>query len=367
VATGYGEGIIEIRNRQGELTGRWQPSHGYYRVWSVGISRDGNRVVAVIHDPMQDHGAEVVYLDEQGRLIWQTTLKGPFGFGGISDNGSVVAVTDYDRISFYDRWGNRTGTTVLEGMIWSMQLAGDGSYAVAQVTPQDYSGNLYLISNNGTIEWYSTTVRRMEAAAISGDGEYLAGSGDGQIRFFAQNGTRVWKFNSSTDARSLAISSRGEYVVAGSQYHIRYFNRAGKLLWQYQDPVIPTRPGSYFTNIAITDRGEYVAATTRQNTTLLFNNEGELQGKFESRSWISDMCMTGCGNAIVIGTEQEIQYFETGIAPLPDPAPPQITANPSPEPETLPVTPQKAPVSIITILFSVVLVLLISCKPRSGW
>ena len=366
VAAGYGEGIIEIRNRQGEVTGRWQSSHGYYRVWSVGISRDGSRVIAVIYDPMQDHGAEVVYLNEHGRLIWQTTLKGPFGFAGISDNGSVVAVTDSDRISFYDRSGNRTGTKVLEGMIWSMQLAGDGSYAVARVTPRDYSGNLYLISNNGTIEWYSTTVRRMEAAAISGDGEYLAGSGDGQIRFFAQNGTRVWKFNSSIDARSLAISSRGEYVAAGSQYHLRYFNHAGKLLWQYDDPVIPTRPGSYFTNIAMTDKGEYVAATTRENSTLLFNNEGELQGKFESRSWVSDMCMTGCGNAIVIGTGQEIRYFETGIAPLPDPGPTQITAKQTPEPETFPITPQ-APVSIIHILLSVVLVLLLSCKPRSGW
>ena len=344
VVLGYGAGIIELRNRQGDRTGRWQSSHGYYRVWSVAISRDGSRVVAVIHDPRQEHRAEVVYLDDHGRLIWQTTLEGPFGFVDISDNGSVVAVTDSGRSSFYDRTGNRTGTTVLEGMIWQMSLTGDGSSAVAGVIPRDFSGNLYVISNNSTVEWFSTTPVKQRAVAISDNGEYLAGSDQQQIRFFARNGSRIWKFNSSTTTTSLAISSGGDYIVAGSQYYLRYFNNAGTILWQYDDPVPATRSGVYFSNVAIAGNGEYVAAVSRDNKTLLFTSKGKLVEEFESPLWVSDMCLSGSGNAVVIGTDQEIRYFDTGInVPVDEPVPGVVTTAMTISPASFPTQRAQEP------------------------
>ena len=366
VALGYGAGIIELRNRQGDITGRWQSSHGYYNVWSVTVSRDGSRTVAVLTDPMQEHMGEIVYLDESGRIIWQNPLDSSFGFADISDNGSVVAVTSTDRISFYDRTGNRTGRKVLEGMIWHMELAGDGSYAVAGVTPRDYSGNLYVIGNNGTAEWFSTTRHRQNTVALSGDGEYLAGADEQQIRFFARNGSGVWKFNSSATITSLSISSGGEYMAAGSQYYLWYFNNSGKIIWQYSDPAIPTRPGMYFSNVMITGNGGVVAATTRDNKTLLFNETGKILEKFESRSWIRDMCLSGSGNALAIGTGQEIRYFDTGISPLPDVRPPRVTPQPSPEKTTLPVTTQKAPVSVLNPVLGLIVIILMTVKPGTG-
>jgi hypothetical protein len=366
VALGYGAGTLELRNRKGDITGRWQSPHGYYKVWSVAISRDGSRTVVVLNDPMQEHEAEVVYLDEHGKLIWQNPLGTPFGFADIADDGSVVAVTEGDRISFYNRTGNRTGTKMLEGMIWSMQLAGDGSYAVAGVTARDYSGNLYVIGNNGTVEWFSTTRREQNTVAVSGNGEYLAGADSNQLRFFAHNGSQGWKYNSSIEIRSLAISSGGDYVAAGSQYYLRYFNRTGRILWQHEDPGIMTRSGASFSHVTITDNGEYVAATTRGNKTLLFNDKGKILNEFGSRSWVSDMCMPGGGNALVIATRQEIQYFDTGIPPLPDTKPHTVIPQQLPEETTLPAPTQKAPASVLNIGLGLLIIILMTKKPGTG-
>lgn len=360
VAVGYGAGIVEIRNRQGDPIGRWQSPQGYYSVWSVRISRDGRRVVAILNDPMQENKGQIVYLNESGELIWQNPLTVPFGFVDLSDDGSVVTVTEGDRISFYDRSGNRTGTKVLEGMIWNMALAGDGSYAVAGVTTRDYSGNLYVIGNDGTVEWFSTTPGKLRATAVSGNGEYLAGADPEQIRFFARNGSRIWKFNSSTAVTSLAISSGGEYVAAGAQYYLRYFNREGEVVWRYDDPVMATRTGAYFNNVAITKNGEFVATTTRENRTLLFTNQGEVMSVFESDTWVTDMCMTGSGNAIVIGTGPEIRYFDTGISPAPDMKPAPVTTTTAPEPTAIPSTTKKTPVSVPDILLCLVIVAFIT-------
>jgi hypothetical protein len=366
VVVGPGSGIIEIRNREGDLKGRWQSQQEYYTVWSVGISRDGSRVVAILSDPLQEHSGKVLYLNGSGGLIWQKTLEGPFGSAGISDDGSVVAVTDRDRISFYNRSGNLTGTKVLEGMIWSMALPGDGSYAVAGVSLRDFSGNLYVIDNNGTVEWYSTTRHRLRTVSVSGNGDYLAGSDIGYLRFFQHNGTRAWNYNSSPEIVSIAISYRGEYVAVGSQFFLRYFNRSGTILWQYEDPVIPIRSGAYFSNVAMTDNGEYVVATTRDNRTLLFNNEGKRVKEFESGSWVSDMCLSGSGNALVIGSGQEIRYFDTGIQPLPDTRPLPETPQSQPGPTVVPVTSQKSPVPVLNILLCLIIVILIAARSGPG-
>jgi WD40 repeat protein len=363
VVAGYGAGIIEVYNRQGDLMGRWQSDRAYYSVWSVGISRDGSRVVSVLNDPQQAHMAKVVYLDQHGRLVWEKTLESPSGFPGISEDGGVVAVADQDRISFYDRAGNRTGTKVLEGMIWYLDLAGDGSSAVAGVTLRDDSGKLYVIGNNGTIEWFSPTPHRIRAVAISGNGEYLAGSDTGQLRFFARNQSRVWKYNSSTQIVSLAISSDGGSVAAGAQYYLRYFDRNGKMLWQYEDPGSLARQGAYFTHVAMTGNGEYVATTTRDNTTLLFSRQGKMQREIASRLWISDICLSGNGNALAIGTGREIRYFDTGIPAQPDARPPSTT-QPLPQQTYVPATSQKSPVSVITSMLCIVIAILSTIQSR---
>src|SRR5512145_2186746 len=331
VALGYGPGIIEIRDRRGGITGRWQADRRYFTVRSVEISRDGSSVVAVLKDETQQYRATVVYLDNRGRLLWKKSLAHPSGFAGVSDDGSIVAVADVDWLSFYDRAGNRTGTTVLEGSMWNMNVAGDGAYAVGGVTPRDYSGNLYVIGSNGTTEWFSTTPRPIHAVAISGNGEYLAGAGSGQLRFFARNGSRIWKFNTSTEMTSLAISYNGEYTAAGAQYYLRYFDRQGRMLWQYQDPVSPMIQGAYFTNIAMTDNGEYLATTTRDNATLIFNREGTMVGNISSSEWVWSMSMSGSGTSLAIGTSREIRYYDTGLPAQPDLKVVPVATQPVPE------------------------------------
>ena len=94
--------------------------------------------------------------------------------------------------------------------------------------------------------------------------------------------------------------------------------------------------------MATTGNGEYVAAVSRDNKTLLFTSKGKLVEEYESPLGVSDMCMSESGNALVIGTEQEIRYFDTGInVPAYEPVPSVVTTAVTISPASFPT--QRAP------------------------
>lgn len=363
IVTGYGRGIIELRDANGTILWQWQSPHPYYTVWSVAISGDGNTVVALLYDPMQDHPGEVICFDRSGAIRWKNFLNGPFGFVTVSFDGTTVAVADGSRLGFFDAAGNRTGTTVFEGGMWSIALAEDGTYAVAGITTRDYAGNLYVTSANGTNLWSSSSPRRLTLVAVSGDSRYLAGADQNQIRYFTAKGDRLWRYNSSPRITGIAVSSDGGYVAVTSQYFVRYFNKSGTLLWQYEPPSLPTRPGPYFSHPAMSSGGDYVTASSDGNRTFFFNREGTILWQNQSQSWVRGLCMSRNGKYLAIGTGQDIRYFDTGIEIDPVTPQPERTTNTS---SSVPVTTRtpESPIAIFIVLLSVCMAMVVMNRAK---
>ncbi len=313
IAVGYGAGVIEFRNWQGTILWRWQSPHSYYTVWQVAVSRNGDHTGIILYDPLQNTMGELDYFDRAGHLLWSKSLEGPFGSESLSGDGKIVALTDGDRISFFNSTGDLIGTTVLEGFPWTMAISEDSNTAAAGITTRDYTGNLYVIGANGTILWSSSTKHRFKTLAISGNGRYLAGADSNQLRYFTIGGNRLWSFNSTPEFTGVAVSSDGAYVAASSQYYLRYFNASGAKLWQYETPSLPTKPGPYLGHLAMSEDGKYLIVTTDGNRTLFFDREGKLLWQNESPHRIVSTSLARNGKYLATGTEQEFTYFDTGI------------------------------------------------------
>ena len=105
IAVGYGSGIVEFRDRRGAILWRWQSSHSYYTVWQIVVSRNGEYTGVVLYDPLQNNMGELDYFDKAGNILWNKSMNGPFGFESLSGDGNVVALSDRNRISFFNTTG----------------------------------------------------------------------------------------------------------------------------------------------------------------------------------------------------------------------------------------------------------------------
>lgn len=352
VVAGYGAGIAELRDRQGQVLWRWQSSRPYYTVRQVTLSRDGERAGLVLYDPLQNNKGEFDYFDRAGNLLWTYPLKNAFGFASLSGDGGVVALGDGNRISFFNTTGNRIGTTVLEGVPWNVAISDDGSIAAAGINKRDFSGNLYAIGQDGTILWSSSTRYRFEETAVSGDGGYIAGTESNRLRYFTAGGDRLFSFNSSPKFSGIAVSDNGAYIAASSQYYLRYFNASGARLWQYEVPSLPTRSGPYVGHLTMSGDGGYISVTTEGNRTLFFDRSGTILWQQENPSWIVSTCLSRNGKFLAQGTEQEIRYFDTGIeVPADEPVPGEIASTDTSSPTTTPA--HQAPVPVLVVPLSV--------------
>ena len=353
VAAGYAAGIVEFRDRQGAVLWKWQSPRHYYTVWQIAVSRNGEYTGVVLYDPLQNNMGELDYFDRAGKLLWSKPLKDPFGFASVSENGSVVALSDSDRISFFTATGLPIGTTVLEGFPWAMEIAKDGSSVTAAMVTRGY-GNLYVISANGTILWGSPTGPRRLAVANSADGRYLAGTDSGTLRYFTRGGAQLWSYTSAPEFTGVAVSSDGSYVAASSQYYLRYFNSSGVKLWQYEAPNLPTKPGPYLGHLTMSDDGGYLSVSTDGNRTLFFNQEGKLLWQNDSPQPVESSSLSGNGKYLALGTEQEFRFFDTGIdVPLVEPAPTVVATTVTRAP--VPSQTRQAPVPGILVIVSIVI------------
>ncbi len=340
VMAGYGAGIAELRDRQGRVLWRWQSSRPYYTVRQVTLSRDGEHAGLVLYDPLQNNKGEFDYFDRAGNLLWTYPLENAFGFASLSMDGGVVALGDGNRISFFNMTGNRIGTTVLEGFLLDVAISDDGSIAATGISKRDFSGNLYAIDPDGTILWSSSTIFRSEETAVSGDGQYIAGTESNRLRYFTAGGDRLWNFNSSPKFTGIAVSDNGAYVAASSQYYLRYFDAPGVILWQYEVPSLPIRAGPYVGHLSMSGDGGYISVTTGGNRTLFFDRNGTILWQQENPLSIVSTCLSRNGKNLAQGTEQEIRYFDTGIdVPADETAPAMVTTtektslSPSPTPQ----------------------------------
>lgn len=218
---------------------------------------------------------------------------GPLSFStaSISDDGSYFAVTGFDdnKIRLYSKespvplW-----EYVLPDWCRAVSISGDGEWIVAGT---DYYGTgFYWHRIKPEPLWkYTTGVGKVISTAISKDGRFVAGGGDGGfIAFFDREKIPpvrpIWHYHGTGWMWSLAMTPDGSHVVAGSLNAItpgmwgtvyffpkepskklcdrvdcpEYGRPLGDLIWSHELDVFPLY-------LSITPDGKYIAVGTHRS------------------------------------------------------------------------------------------------------
>jgi len=226
-------GIIRMYTSTGKIL--WTFKRDEKKVKSVAISGNGEYVSAVFLDtdvPDYFSDAQILFFNRSGGLLWEYDRDYTIHHVAISDDGNTLYASGSPRQYSFDQNGTLLGITTLEGRIWSLESAADGSYAVAGSA---LSGNRISVFNrNGIPLWNYSARPGILCLKISHQGKTIVSAGYSHLYLFDRNGTLKWQYNSSSDFRDIAVSPDGEYIAGGAQYYFWLFNQTGSLVWQKQ-------------------------------------------------------------------------------------------------------------------------------------
>ncbi|MEE8168616.1 MAG: WD40 repeat domain-containing protein [Candidatus Hydrothermarchaeales archaeon] len=148
------------------------------------------------------------------------------------------------------------------------------------------------------VEWTLKTSDDVTGVAISPDGNYVAAvSKDGYVYMANHTGDTVWKVKLDYPALSVAISSKGEFVAAGDEFMVHLFNKTGGRLWDEGRLI-----GDYVRGIAISARGERIAAGSANRMVYLFNNSGHKKWRYNTDSAVQGVGISSNGEYVAAGT-----------------------------------------------------------------
>ena len=219
-------------------------------------------------------------------LLWDDTV----GTDDIalSKDGNYVAVASGNEVRFY---GKESGTP-----LWTSTIAGSGYMSVAISADGDcvVAGTRSFGGGNGYVAFWKDAKSRTSSSEtptwrsedlgggifrrcldISDDGNYVVACGTGLWVFYWANAkgrttmseSTSWKSKEFTYVSVVDLSSDGNYVAAGvldiSNYGVAYWKNAKSLSgdpqgWNW----LSTEPDTGFSDVAISDDGESVAAAT---------------------------------------------------------------------------------------------------------
>jgi hypothetical protein len=219
-------------------------------------------------------------------LIWDDTV----GTNDIalSKDGNYVVIASVNEVRYYSKAnGTPLWTSIIAGGFYgSVAISADGDCVVAGT--QLFSGGDGDIafwkdakSRTSTSEiptWRSEDLGggiRRRCLDISADGNYVVACGTGQWVFYWANAkgrtttseSISWKSQEFTYVSAVDLSSDGNYVAAGildvSDFGVAYWKNAKSLSgdpqgWNW----LSTEPDTGFSDVAISDDGDSVAAAT---------------------------------------------------------------------------------------------------------
>lgn len=204
-------------------------------VSSVAITRDGSLVVA-------SAGSMVYLLDQDGTVLWKTTVGSRVKGVGISPEGAYIGVG---------------------------------------------ADKLYLFERGGDLLWTEKTRFVYNDVAISSNGTYIAaGCDNGAVYLFDKNKKTLWDYDMGTDTHSIAISDNGRVIVVGCDNHgVYYLNSRQGESWSYG-------PGKPLGGVALTPDGRFVAAGSLDRCVYLSTGQGEHLWKYPTNDAVLSTALT---------------------------------------------------------------------------
>lgn len=260
----------------------------YIKIWLNGVWHDlekisGNYMDGALYaySYVPTSGKELFYYFEasngvgkaRGGII-DSPDQGPVLYAEKLDNNQIILLDESGR----EIWTYNTGDNWVE----AVSISDDGQYIAAG------AGKIYLFSKDSGVplwafcqdcERFSGIFQNFAGAAISADGEYVAGSLGDKLYFFKKDSNiPLWQANIGGGAIGIAVSEHGEYIAVGGGDKIYFFNNSGNNLWEYQPSHSGYDKGGNFYRPSMTPDGNYVSVSTGcpDRRAYLFSREGEL-------------------------------------------------------------------------------------------
>lgn len=199
----HGRGEVYLFNREGMLLWNF-PAGSEPRMVKVAIAANGSRVAA-------DYGSGIIYLDEQGKVLWNQTFPrgGMSSDFAMSSDAKFVAYTDENitlqnsstsrgwGVFYLDSHGRQLWSHIEEHVgVSFVQVSSDGSEVVAS-SRMVYNGSIYYFNGRtGVLLWdyyftWESGFAPTSSLAMSPEGAYVSFGGPAAGVFFFDSGGRV--------------------------------------------------------------------------------------------------------------------------------------------------------------------------------
>lgn len=222
-------------------------------------------------------------------------------------------------------WGKH-----VDGMIWSVDISGNGKYMAAGADLGNNRGMVYFIDKDGNILWSQEEDRIIGKVSLSRDGSYVLASGyqikggagqvyaNPSVYLFDQSGKLLWNFQ-NTNSTSLtpdnqffggSIDPLGKNILILADYQIFFLDRSGNLLWNHKmdgrdGPNKISEDGSTIAIGTIHDKEDNVWELT------VFDNLGNLKWRYKGIDGIvqgNALAISSDGQNVVIGSMASGEY-----------------------------------------------------------
>ena len=311
VVSGSDTGVLRMYDRTGTIL--WTFRREGKMVRSIAISRSGDYVGAVFLNPdapsMYADG-EILFFNRTGSVLWDYTRDYTVERIAISDDGNSIYASGSPGLYSFDRNGTIIGQNESQGRTWVLEVAGNGSYAIAGGTimervhianSQTPANRIYAVEKDGTIAWNYSTKHAINSIGISMDAGTIVNAAGYELSSFTRNGTLIWQMKSGPDISSVAVSADGEYTVAGTRYSLRLFNRTGTLLWKYEDS-----PG--ISSLGISDDRDVIVAGASDGI-YIFDRAGKMLWHYGTPKSVLHVSVATNGMFFAAGTSDTSYFF----------------------------------------------------------
>ncbi|MFA4823613.1 MAG: PQQ-binding-like beta-propeller repeat protein [Methanoregula sp.] len=360
IVSGSDTGILRLYNQTGTILWTFQRDEKMVR--SIAISGNGDYVGAVFLNPDAPSfyaDGEILFFNRTGSVLWDYTSDYTVERIAISDDGNSIYASGSPNLYSFDRNGTIIGQNVSQGRTWTLDAAGDGSYAVAGGTITDRihiagsqtpANRIYAFEKDGTIPWNYSTKQRITSVGVSSEGESIVSAGDSHLYSLDRNGTLMWQFNSSPYYSSVAVSSDGGYTAAGSQYYVRLFNRTGALLWKYEY-------NSMISSVGLFNDGNVIIAGASDGV-YVFNKTGKLLWHYGTPKSVLHVSVAKDGMYFAAGTSDTTYFFNRwGNATIIDEPELSVVSGDSPAPAVTAPLPSPLPVTLVIFAISCITII----------
>jgi len=194
------------------------------------------------------------------KLLWQENYPDGVLGSAISDDGSVIYVSGYDRTRVFTKESEELNCFETDGFLTSSTMS-NGKYTVITTLSK-----VLLISPQGYKN--ITQKQNISTAQISPKGELIAVGIGKVIECFNLRGEPLWEYDTKEKIWCLDIARHGKKIAVGTGKEVYCFDFHGKLEWRY-------RTGNLVSEIKTSADGELIAVTSGKML-YLFSKRGQV-------------------------------------------------------------------------------------------